>query len=61
MHGFSVQGNVIDSSAVPMTLLNATNFIMRHQRYLLQHNGHTEMDVVQASTGNEGNNRLISS
>ncbi|XP_025409085.1 inactive serine protease PAMR1-like isoform X2 [Sipha flava] len=32
----SARGNVIDPNAVPMTLLNATNFIMRHQRYLLQ-------------------------
>ncbi|XP_025201404.1 uncharacterized protein LOC112598950 [Melanaphis sacchari] len=32
----SVQSHAIDFKAMPMTLLNATNFIMRHQRYLLQ-------------------------
>ncbi|KAF0773703.1 vitamin K-dependent protein C-like [Aphis craccivora] len=32
----STRGHAIDFKTMPMTLLNATNFIMRHQRYMLQ-------------------------
>ncbi|KAE9535833.1 hypothetical protein AGLY_007734 [Aphis glycines] len=32
----SIRGHAIDFKTMPMTLLNATNFIMRHQRYMLQ-------------------------
>lgn len=48
---------MVDFNPMPMTLLNATNFIMRHQRYLLQDNDHyaaaAATDVHQTS-GNEG-------
>jgi len=50
----SIQSNVIDLNAMPMTLLNATNFIMRHQKYLLQ----GDEDAAQISD-NEGTAKIL--
>ncbi|XP_060871513.1 uncharacterized protein LOC132945771 isoform X1 [Metopolophium dirhodum] len=50
----SVRGHAIDFKAMPMTLLNATNFIMRHQRYLLQ-DDERATDATARASGNEVN------
>ncbi|KAL5239893.1 hypothetical protein ACI65C_007303, partial [Semiaphis heraclei] len=50
----NVRGHAIDFKAMPMTLLNATNFIMRHQRYLLQ-DDERETDAAERASGNEVN------
>lgn len=43
-----------------MTLLNATNFIMRHQRYLLK-NGEQDATVINdvQTSGNEGSTQYL--
>lgn len=56
---YSVRGNAIDLNGMPMTLLNATKFIMRQQRYLLQDNENVAADVVQQISDNEGTYRGI--
>eukprot|EP00102_Acyrthosiphon_pisum_P007223 XP_003241807.1 PREDICTED: inactive serine protease 39 [Acyrthosiphon pisum] len=50
----SVRGHAIDFKVMPMTLLNATNFIMRHQRYLLQ-DDERATDATTRASGNEVN------
>lgn len=51
----SVRGHTIDFETMPMTLLNATNFIMRHQRYLLQDDQRATDAATVRTSGNEGN------
>lgn len=56
---FRTRANAINFNAMPMTLLNATNFIMRHHKtYLLQNvnDERVAADDVLTSENNEGNN-----
>lgn len=56
---YSVRGNAIDLNGMPMTLLNATKFIMRQQRYLLQDDENEAAAAVQQISDNEGTYRGI--